>query len=105
MSIVTAQTFDLTAHAKKHPYRLRNLHDGGRVPPAMPVRESGRPTGYVGATQRMDVIVGRCGYVAMDGDEVSLCLFHKNALEVNRAVPRLEAIGVRIDQLGERPLL
>ena len=31
----TEQAFDLTGYAKKHRYRLRNLHDGGPVPPAI----------------------------------------------------------------------
>ncbi len=98
---VTEQTFDLVACAKKHRYRLRNLHDGNPVPPAKPPRGSGGPTGYIGATEGMDAIVGSKGYVAMDGAELSVCLFHKNALGISRAVPRLEAIGARIDQVGD----
>ncbi len=97
----TEHVFDLTGYAKKHRYRLRNLHDGGPVPPAKPVRGSGRPTAYVGAEDRMDAIVGYRGYVATDGNELSVCLFYGSAKGVNRAVSRLEAIGGRIDQLGD----
>ncbi len=101
---VEPQTFELAAYAKKYRYRLRNLHDGGPVPPAKPARGAGGPTGYIGATERMDAIVGSKGYVTMDGNELSVCLFHKNALGINRAVPRLEAIGARIDQIGDTEL-
>ncbi len=34
---VTEQTFDRAAYAKRHRYRLRNLHDGNRQAPR-PVR-------------------------------------------------------------------
>lgn len=104
MSTVTEQTLDLVAYAKKHRYRLRNLHDGDPVPPAKPPRGSGGPTGYIGATERMDAIVGSKGYVTMDGSELSVCLFHKNALGINRAIPMLQALDARIDQLGDTEL-
>ncbi|UCE61970.1 MAG: hypothetical protein JSU63_09620, partial [Phycisphaerales bacterium] len=49
---------DLIAYAKKHRYRIRNLHDGGPVPPAMPQKSSKDKLGYVGESDRWDAIVG-----------------------------------------------
>ncbi|UCE62046.1 MAG: hypothetical protein JSU63_10055, partial [Phycisphaerales bacterium] len=43
---------DLIAYAKKHRYRIRNLHDGGPVPPAMPQKSSKDKLGYVGDSDR-----------------------------------------------------
>ncbi len=97
----TEQVFDLTGYAKKHRYRLRNLHDGNPVPPARPTRGRGRPTGYIGVEERMDAIVGRNGYVAMDGDELAVCLFYRSDRGVRRAAGRLEVIGERIEQVGD----
>ena len=53
-------TFDLVAYARKHRYRLRNLHDGGAVPPARYRKPKGeRPAaqaGYVGQDERLDAL-------------------------------------------------
>ena len=98
---VTEQTFDLVAYAKKHRYRMRNLHDGGPVPPAIWKPPKGGYPSWRGAAERMDAIVGRRGYVAMDGDKLSVCLFYRSAKGVKRAVERLEAIGGQIDQVGD----
>ncbi|UCE61339.1 MAG: hypothetical protein JSU63_06240, partial [Phycisphaerales bacterium] len=43
---------DLIAFARKHRYRIRNLHDGGPVPPAMPQKSSKDKLGYVGDSDR-----------------------------------------------------
>lgn len=98
------RALDLAAYAKEHRYRLRNVHDGHPVPPARAPRGSDGPTGYIGVTERMDAIVGSKGYITMDGDKLSMCLFDKNALGINRALPRLEAIDARIYQVGDTEL-
>ncbi len=49
----------------------------------------------------MDAIVGARGYVAMDGEHLSVCLFYRSGKGVNQAVSRLEEIGGRIDQVGD----
>ncbi len=97
----TEQPFDLTAYAREHRYRLRNLHDGNPVPPARCMDKTGRSTGYWGADDRMDAIVGYNGYVAMDGDKLSVSLFYKSALGVNKAVRRLDAMGAEVGQVGD----
>ena len=89
-STITEQ-FDLVAYARKHRYRLRNLHDGGPVPPALPKKSDTHRLGYVGAVDRWDAIVGHNGYVAMDGDRLSVFVEYKSANGVNRAVTRLQA--------------
>ena len=96
--------FDLLAYARKHRYRLRNLHDGGPVPPAIWKPPKGYRPVYTGAEDRFDAIVGRDGYVAMDGDELTVCLFYRSTKGVKSAKTRLEAMGGRIDQEGDTEL-
>jgi len=94
--------FDLVTFAKHHRYRLRNLHDGGPVPPAIwKDRPEGHQPGYRGSEGRWDAIVGLYGYVALDGGELVTCLFFGSAQGVNRALPKLREIGARIDQTGD----
>ena len=93
--------FDLSAYARKHRYRVRNLHDGGPVPPALPSNDDRSRTGYIGASERWNAIVGYNGYVTMDGEDLSVCLFYKSAMGVNRALVRLKAMGAEIDQVGD----
>ena len=95
---------DLVAYARKHRYRLRNLHDGGPVPPALPQKSDTRRLGYTGASDRCDAIVGHNGYVTMDGDHLSVFVEYKSAKGVNRAEVRLKAIGGRIDRVGDTEL-
>ncbi len=97
---VTEQTFDLVACAKRHRYRLRNLHYGNPVPLARCKRNLGMTRGHWGL-DRLDAIVGRRGYVAMDGDELSVCVFCKSSQGVTYAVRQLESAGARIDQVGD----
>ncbi len=90
---------DLVAYARKHRYRLRNLQDGGPVPPALPTAEGKDKPGYRGAEDRWDAIVGRNGYTAIDGDRLSV--FHKSTKGVNRGLAKLEALEARIEQVGD----
>lgn len=61
-----ADVFDLVTYARRHRYRMRNLHDGGPVPPARRMKSQGETTptaqvGYVGKDDRSDPIVGYGG--------------------------------------------
>ena len=94
VSAITEQ-FDLVAYARKHRYRLRNLHDGGPVPPAIWKPPKGYRPVCTGDEDRFDAIVGYDGYVAMDGDELTICLFYKSANGVKRAISRLQALRAR----------
>ncbi|UCE61393.1 MAG: hypothetical protein JSU63_06520, partial [Phycisphaerales bacterium] len=69
---------DLLAYAREHRYRVRNLHDGKPVPPAMPKKSSRDKVGYVGDLDRWDAIVGHRGYVAMDGGQLTISVFYKS---------------------------
>ena len=93
--------FDLAAYARKHRYRLRNLHDGGPVPPARRPAGHDGSVGYVGARDRWDVIVGYDGYVAMDGNGLSVFVSYRSGRGVKRAVGLLLAIGGQIEQIGD----
>ena len=98
---------DLVAYARKHRYRVRNLHDGGPVPPARwrhPKGHKPATAGHIGEDDRWDAIVGQHGYVAMDGNKLSVCLFYKSAKGVNRVLVRLKAMDARIAQVGDTEL-
>ena len=94
---------DLLAYARKHRYRVRNLHDGGPVPPAIWKPPKGfRPT-YVGEYDRMDAVVGRDGYIVDEGEpgRLGIALFYKSGKGVNRARARLAGIGGTVTQEGD----
>ena len=93
--------FDLVSYARKRRYRLRNLHDGYLVPPAICREPCDRARGYWGKDDRWDAIVGHRGYVAMDGDKLSVALFYDSPYGVSVVLPRLEALGASVDQLGD----
>ncbi|UCC28728.1 MAG: hypothetical protein JSU86_11055 [Phycisphaerales bacterium] len=92
---------DLVEYARKHRYRVRNLHDGGPVAPARWKPPQGYRPVYVGKDDRWDAIVGYAGYVAFDGCDLSVFLFFKSNRGVTSALKRLKAIGARIDQIGD----
>lgn len=96
-------TFDLVAYAHKHRYRIRNLHDGGPVPPARQQKKSGRGAGgYTSGSDRCDAIVGRDGYITSDNlDGLSITLFYRSSKGVNAALPRIEAMDGHVDQVGD----
>lgn len=89
--------FDLVAYANQHRYRLRNLHDGNSVPPAI----SRKPCGGYPGEERWDAIVGHSGYVAMNGNKLTVVLFYKSGKGVKRAIARLEEMGGQLDQVGD----
>ncbi len=99
--------FDLITHARKHRYRIRNLHDGGSVPPARRMKAKGEvpvaQSGYVGREDRHDTIVGYDGYLSDEGDggQLSVYLCYKSARGVVRAEQRLKAMGGTVEQIGD----
>ena len=104
-ALAVTEQFDLVAYARKHRYRLRNLHDGGPVPPAIWKPPKGYRPVYTRDEDRWDAIVRYDGYVAMDGDELTICLFYKSAKGVKSATSRVQKMGGRIDQVGDTELV
>ena len=96
-------SFDLMAYARQRRYRVRNLHNGRAVPPALgPTRgERGDFEGYRGADDRLDAIVGKYGYVTTDGDRLSVYLCYRSSFTKTKAMRRFEAMGGTIDQEGD----
>lgn len=45
--------------------------------------------------------MGYDGYIAMDGNKLSICLFYKSSKGVNRAISRIEAMDGHVDQVGD----
>lgn len=95
-------SLDVVAYANEHGYRLRNVHDGGPVPPAWrPVRSRGRPA-HFGADDRCDAIPGRHGYVTAEGpDRIGWCLLTSSRRALTARLPRIEAANGRVTQTGE----
>jgi hypothetical protein len=95
--------FDLTSHAEKRRYRLRNLHDGRLLHPLrVPVSARGRSEGHVGKDDRMDAIIGQHGYVTDEGGgRIGWYVFSKTNFGVNSWLPRLGAAGAEIKQVGD----
>jgi hypothetical protein len=94
-------TFDLVAYASDHGYRLRNLHDGGPVPPAWrPTRNRARPT-YCGEDDRCDVVPGRRGYVTTEGaDRIGWCLLLPTRRALTPRLREIRAAGGVVTQEG-----
>lgn len=105
--ISAERSFNLVAFAKKHRYRLRNLHDGGPIPPAIYRRPKGAPpagqVGYIGEDDRQDAIVGHQGSITDEGETgmLSICLHYRSTKGVNRARARIQEIGGIIRQEGD----
>ena len=96
-------SFDLMAYARQRRYRVRNLHDGHSVPPVQPPKhgQRGAVQGYVGADDRMDAILGKHGYVGMDGERLSVFASYRSRRAKTAGMARLVAAGVTIDQEGD----
>ena len=101
---------NLVEYARKHRYRLRNLHDGGPVPPARYRKLKGKApvgqAGYIGQDDRHDAIVGYDGCIADEGEpgQLGICLFYKSGRGVKRAHARIQAMGGTIKQVGDAEL-
>ncbi len=91
---------DLIAYARKHRYRLRNLHDGGPVPPARKKNKS-TTTGYVGVEDRADAIVGQRGFVTIENTGLDICLFFKSGRGVACAKTEIKALDGQVTQEGD----
>ena len=94
----------MKAYARKHRYRLRNLHDGYPVPPARRQKPDTSRLGYAGVSERWDAIVGRNGYITTDAGQLSVFLEYKSAQGVNLAARQIQAMGGWLDQVGDREL-
>ena len=95
--------FDLQTYAREHGYRLRNLHDGGPVPPT---RRQPRATSaaHRGAADRHDAIIGRDGFVDFAGwpaDRVGWCAFCRSTRQLTHRLRALDAAGAVVVQCGE----
>lgn len=92
-------SFDLIAFAKKHRYRVRNLHDGQRVPPTRR-RGERRSGGFVG--ERHDAIICRDGYVDVLGPgKIGWYVLVKTRRQLTARLAKLKAIGVEITHEGD----
>lgn len=102
-----AFAFKLVTYARRHRYRLRNLHDGGPVPPARHVRSTGDPpagrTGFVGQDDRQDAIIGYDGYIADEGEpgQLGIYLQYRCARGGKRAHAKIRAMGGMVTQVGD----
>ncbi len=92
--------FDLIEYARKHRYRVRNIHDGGPVPPAQRKTKSTKP-GYVGTEDRADAIVGQRGFVTIENTGLEIFLFFKSGRGVALAKTEIKAIDGQVTQEGD----
>lgn len=103
----SVERLDLTAYAREHRYRLRNLHDGGPVPPARYRRSKGEmpagQAGYIGQDDRQDAIVGCDGYIVDEGEpgQLGIYLQYRSGRGVRRAHARIQAMGGTVSQVGD----
>lgn len=93
----------LREYAKINRYRVRNLHDGGPVPPA----QWKRPKDHVPAVHGSNAeawwgIVGSRGYVAADVGGLSWMIWGGNRLAIDPRLARLAEAGILPDQTGDR---
>ena len=96
--------FDLMECARKHRYRLRNLHDGHPVPPArlMPKQRIGERMGYIGESDRLDAIVGYCGALTDEGRQgLGVYLHYKTSKGVRIGIKKILEVGGTIHQVGD----
>ena len=92
-------SFDLIAYAKKHRYRVRNLHDGQGVPPTRR-RGERRPGGFIG--ERHDAITCYDGYVDVLGvGRIGWCVLVETRRQLTARLAKLETIGVEITHEGD----
>jgi hypothetical protein len=98
-------SFDLLTYAAEHRYRVRNLHDGRRVPPTRPPARGrrGRPSGYLGAADRLDVLACRHGYVCDNGNgRLGWYLVAPTTRSMRAKLGKLVRLGVNVQQEGDR---
>lgn len=110
MQDVNTRGFDLITFARKNRYRIRNLHDGGMVPPARHTKPKGDlPTaqvGFIGRDDRCDVIVGYDGYILDEGNgRLGVYLCYKSSRGVKRAQDRIGALAGSVTQVGDTEIV
>ena len=96
-------TFDLVAYAREHRLRLRNLHDGGPVPPVKRTERT-RTVAYRGAEDRGDAILCKFGYVDFGGfgaDRIGFCLLCSSARSMSKRLQMLAETGATVVQEGD----
>jgi hypothetical protein len=96
-------TFDLLRYAKRHRYRVRNLHDGYPVPPMKPPNwRHDHSRGYWGKEERMDAIIGRYGYVCDEGNgRIGWFLAFQTRRPMTVRLKKLVAVGASLIQEGD----
>ncbi len=94
-------SFDLREYARRHRYRVRNLHDGHPVPPAKRPPRGNRGQDAFGADDdRFDAIVGQFGYIVVEGDGLGWYLGEFKARPPHGRMDAIRAAGGKVDQLG-----
>lgn len=92
-------SFDLREYARCRRNRVRNLHDGHPVPPARAPKQGRRgPQAFLG--EGMDAIVGRSGYVTIEGDRLGWYIG-----EIQKPAKRVKIVrdaGGIVTQRGDR---
>lgn len=95
-------SFDLREYARRHRYRVRNLHDGHPVPPAKRPPRGQRGADAFGADDdRMDAIVGRFGYIVIESDGLGWFLV-ANSRPPHGKIATIREAGGQVNQLGDR---
>ncbi|MBP7746552.1 MAG: hypothetical protein KA383_10495 [Phycisphaerae bacterium] len=96
-------SFDLRAYAAEHRLRVRNVHDGGPVPPVR--RRSDRTAvAYRSGADRADAIICRDGYVDYGGqghDRVEFCVLCRSSRVLRARLRLLAEVGATITQMGD----
>ena len=86
----------LLDYANTHRLRVRNLHDGGAVPPAKAnMKASG---GYISKTDRLDAVVGRRGYLFEQDGLLHFFIEFKTQRGIRSAVKQIQAAGGQVDR-------
>ncbi len=92
-------SLDLREYARRHRYRVRNLHDGHPVPPARAPKQ-GRRGPQAFREERMDAIVGSFGYVTIESDRLGWYIG-----EIQKPAKRIKIVreaGGIVTQRGDR---
>ena len=88
--------------ARRHRWRTRNLHDGHPVPPAKrPPRGKRGADAFGGSEDRFDAIVGRYGYIVLEGAGLGWFLVAATRPPHGK-IDTIRRAGGKVDQLGDR---
>jgi len=100
--VTTESRFDLLTYARRHRYRLRNIHDGKPVPPAR-IQQAGRGRQASRSDEdRCIVIACKDGYICDECDGLSWVLLCETKRSFNFRLRQLECIdGLMVKQEGD----